>query len=184
MQKENKAPAAQPGLEKEKVIALIKLYQSQIPEEEYNWEEHVRDLNNIIFDIENNLKPKELPFQEWLDKYCDPHKQAVPVQQGADDELSDLPGDAKEDIFRSAQESAYYGGYDQKTFEHAAGWMWRVKQEQIKALQSQIRAYRTVLGRVEEAMSPSNTPRAFQKTLEDNRRICRQVLNEYPSGSK
>lgn len=55
------APAAQSALEKDKVIALIKLYQRQIPEEKYDWEEHVRDLDNIIFDIENNLQPTETP---------------------------------------------------------------------------------------------------------------------------
>jgi len=50
-----KVMRAQPALAKEKVISLIELYKTQIPEEKYGWDEHVRDLENIIFDIENNL---------------------------------------------------------------------------------------------------------------------------------
>lgn len=48
----------------ENVISLIELYKNQIPEEQYNWEEHVRDLDNIIFDIKNNLNAQEITSPE------------------------------------------------------------------------------------------------------------------------
>jgi hypothetical protein len=57
---EKQSPSTPPLTEeREKVISLIKLYKSQIPEEEYGWDEHIGDLENIIFDIENNLHPTE-----------------------------------------------------------------------------------------------------------------------------
>jgi len=138
---EAEAPAVPPTLLKEKVIALIKLYQSHIPEEKYDWDEHVRDLDNIIFDIENNLQAAETPApgEDYSGKNAP--KEPVPAQQG------EMPERVKTWIESEANKK-FSGGYRHREgygYKAGAVAMYRRDQEQIKALQSQISEYETGL---------------------------------------